>query len=155
MGDQGGYPGLEQFKQSYPAKFADEKEIFSKIHPGNRIFIGTACAEPQYLVNALVDYVESHPKAFFDAEVLQVWTLGVAAYTQEKFKSNFRHNSFFIGDNTAQRRQCRPGGLHAYFSFTGAGSFQARHSACRRSDDSDVFARPSRICEPGSKRGHR
>ena len=100
MGDQGGYPGLEQFKQAYPAKFADEKEIFSKIHPGSRIFIGTACAEPQYLVNSLVNYVESHPKAFFDAEVLQVWTLGVAAYTQEKFKSNFRHNSFFIGDNT-------------------------------------------------------
>ena len=100
MGDQGGYPGLEQFKQAYPAKFADEKEIFSKIHPGSRIFIGTACAEPQYLVNSLVNYVESHPKAFFDAEVLQVWTLGVAAYTQEEFKSNFRHNSFFIGDNT-------------------------------------------------------
>jgi acyl-CoA hydrolase/GNAT superfamily N-acetyltransferase len=100
MGDQGGNPGLEQFKQAYPAKFADEKEIFSKIHPGNRIFIGTACAEPQYLVKSLVDYVESNPKAFFDAEVLQVWTLGVAAYTQEKFKSNFRHNSFFIGDNT-------------------------------------------------------
>ncbi|MHB8085155.1 MAG: GNAT family N-acetyltransferase [Dehalococcoidia bacterium] len=100
MGDQGGYSGLEQLKQAYTAKFADEKEIFSKIHPGNRIFIGTACAEPQYLVKSLVDYVESHPKAFFDAEVLQVWTLGVAAYTQEKFKSNFRHNSFFIGDNT-------------------------------------------------------
>ncbi len=100
MDDQGDYERLEQFKQAYPAKFADEKEIFSKIHPGNRIFIGTACAEPQYLVKSLVDYVESNPKAFFDAEVLQVWTLGVAAYTQEKFKSNFRHNSFFIGDNT-------------------------------------------------------
>ena len=73
------------------------------IHPGNRIFIGTACAEPQYLVKSLINYVESNPKAFFDAEVLQVWTLGVAAYTQEKFKSNFRHNSFFIGDNTRKQ----------------------------------------------------
>lgn len=100
MGDQGGSPGLEQFRMAYPAKFATEKQVFSNIHPGNRIFIGTACAEPQYLVKALVEYVSSNPKAFFDAEVLQVWTLGVAAYTQEKFKSNFRHNSFFIGDNT-------------------------------------------------------
>ncbi|MFX0201495.1 MAG: GNAT family N-acetyltransferase, partial [Candidatus Hodarchaeota archaeon] len=45
-------------------------------------------------------YVESHPKALFDAEVLHVWTLGVAPYTDEKFKHNFRHNSFFIGTNT-------------------------------------------------------
>jgi len=100
MLDQGGSAGLEQLKKTYPDKFAAEKQVFSNIHPGNRIFIGTACAEPQYLVQALVNYVESNPKAFFDAEVLQVWTLGVAAYTKEKFKSNFRHNSFFIGDNT-------------------------------------------------------
>jgi acyl-CoA hydrolase/GNAT superfamily N-acetyltransferase len=100
MGEKGGNTWLDQLKQKYPDKFADESQIFKKIHPGNRIFIGTACAEPQYLVSALVRYVESNPKAFFDAEVLQVWTLGVAAYTQEKFKSNFRHNSFFIGDNT-------------------------------------------------------
>jgi acyl-CoA hydrolase/GNAT superfamily N-acetyltransferase len=100
MVDQGGPSGLEKFKKDYPDKFATEKQVFSKIHPGNRIFIGTACAEPQYLVKALVNYVESNPKAFFDAEVFQVWTLGVAAYTKEKFKSNFRHNSFFIGDNT-------------------------------------------------------
>ncbi|MBN1375077.1 MAG: GNAT family N-acetyltransferase [Dehalococcoidia bacterium] len=100
MVEKDGNIWLEQLRQKYPDKFAGESQIFNKIHPGNRIFIGTACAEPQYLVNALVSYVESNPKAFFDAEVLQVWTLGVAAYTQEKFKSNFRHNSFFIGDNT-------------------------------------------------------
>lgn len=100
MGEQGGHQILEDLKAKYPDKFASESRIFSKIHPGNRIFIGTACGEPQYLVSTLVDYVESNPKAFFDTEVLQVWTLGVAAYTQEKFKSNFRHNSFFVGDNT-------------------------------------------------------
>jgi acyl-CoA hydrolase/GNAT superfamily N-acetyltransferase len=100
MGDKGGNPALSEFKKKYPEKFSSEQQTFSKIHPGSRIFIGTACAEPQHLVNALVNYIESNPKAFFDAEVLQVWTLGVAAYTQEKFKSNFRHNSFFIGDNT-------------------------------------------------------
>ena len=100
MDNSGRMSELEKLRERYPDKFATEKQIFSKIHPGNRIFISTACAEPQYLVNALVNYVESNPKAFFDAEVLQVWTLGVAAYTKEKFKSNFRHNSFFIGDNT-------------------------------------------------------
>jgi acyl-CoA hydrolase/RimJ/RimL family protein N-acetyltransferase len=91
---------LDELKKEYPEKFLPENEIFSRINRGDRIFIGTACAEPQYLVRALVDYTASNPKAFFDAEVIHVWTLGVAPYTDEKFKSNFRLNSFFVGDNT-------------------------------------------------------
>ncbi len=86
--------------ERYPEKFIPEDRIFQHIHRGDRIFISTACAEPQYLVGALIRYVESHPKAFFDAEIIHVWTLGVAPYTQEKFKRNFRHNSFFIGPHT-------------------------------------------------------
>jgi len=91
---------LEAMKARYPEKFAREEDIFRNIHRGHRIFIATACGEPQYLVQALINYVSSHPKAFFDAEVFHVWTLGVAPYTDEKFKQNFRHNSFFIAKNT-------------------------------------------------------
>ena len=91
---------IEELKLRYPDKFAPENDIFSRINRGDKIFISTGCGEPQYLVNALVEYVNSHPKAFFDAEVFHVWTLGVAPYTDQKFKYNFRHNSFFIGDNT-------------------------------------------------------
>ncbi|HON77346.1 MAG TPA: acetyl-CoA hydrolase, partial [Spirochaetota bacterium] len=102
MGLPGNYGELEALKKKYPEKFASEDNIFSNIHRGDSIFIGTACSEPQYLVNSMVKYVESYPKAFFDAEVIQVWTLGVAPYTDEKFKRNFRHNSFFVGDNTRE-----------------------------------------------------
>ena len=93
---------LEEIKKSYPAKFVSETAVFSHIHPGDRIFIGTACGEPQYLVRALINYVNANPKAFFDAEVMHVWTLGLAPYADEKFKRNFRHNSFFITDNTRE-----------------------------------------------------
>ena len=91
---------IEELKRQYPEKFAPENTVFDRINRGDRIFISTGCGEPQYLVNALVQYANSHPKAFFDAEVFHVWTLGVAPYTDQKFKHNFRHNSFFIGDNT-------------------------------------------------------
>jgi acyl-CoA hydrolase/RimJ/RimL family protein N-acetyltransferase len=91
---------IETMQKTYPEKFASERAIFGRIRAGDRIFIGTACSEPQHLVQALIGYVESNPKAFFDTEVLHIWTLGVAPYTDEKFKRNFRHNSFFIGDNT-------------------------------------------------------
>ena len=91
---------LAEMEKSYPDKFVPVNTVFKCIHRGDHVFIGTACGEPQYLVTALADYVGSHPKAILDTEVLHVWTLGVAPYADEKLKQNFRHNSFFIGDNT-------------------------------------------------------
>ncbi len=93
---------LEKSKEKYPEKFNTEEAIFSHIHAGDRIYIGTGCGEPQYLVQALIKFVESNPKAFFDTEILHVWTLGVAPYTDQKFRKNFRHNSFFIVENTRE-----------------------------------------------------
>ena len=93
---------LETTKEKYPEKYETEDVIFSHIHAGDRIYIGTGCGEPQYLVQALIKFVESNPKAFFDTEILHVWTLGVAPYTDQKFRKNFRHNSFFIVENTRE-----------------------------------------------------
>ena len=90
---------IDAIKSRYPGKFGREEYIFGQIHPGDRIFIGTGCGEPQHLVSALIQYVKSHPKAFFDAEVLQVWNLGVSPYNDERFRDTFRWNSFFIGKN--------------------------------------------------------
>ncbi len=91
---------LDGIRTDYKDKFAAESVIFDHIHRGDRIFVSTGCAEPQYLILALTEYLKSHPKAFFDAEVIQVWTLGVAPYAEERFEANFRHNSFFIGNDT-------------------------------------------------------
>ena len=91
---------LDDWKRQFPAKFELLEVIYNRIHRGDTIFIGSACAEPQHLVQELIRYVKSNPKAFFDAEVLHVRSLGVAPYATEKFKQNFRHNSFFIGDST-------------------------------------------------------
>jgi len=91
---------LDEWKIKYPEKFASETEIFSKIRRGHHIFVTSGCGEPQYLVSAMTKHVESNPKAFVDAEIIQVYSLGIAPYTDAKYKSNFRHNSFFIGNNT-------------------------------------------------------
>ena len=93
---------MDEMKGKYPDKFVPENKIYENIRRGAHLFVGTGCGEPQHLVNSLAEYVASHPKAVFDAEVFHVWTLGVAPYTDEKFQRNFRHNSFFIGDNTRQ-----------------------------------------------------
>lgn len=91
---------VKKWQERYPEKFAPEEEIFKHIHRGNRLFISTACGEPQYLVSALIKYVENHPKAFADTEIFHIWTLGLAPYADAKYTYNFRHNSFFIGNNT-------------------------------------------------------
>lgn len=93
---------MREICERYPEKFLPLDKIFGQVRPGDRIFVGTACGEPQYLVRSMIDYVRTHPKAFFDTEVLHVWTLGVAPYADEKFRDNFRHNSFFIGRNTRE-----------------------------------------------------
>ena len=102
MGFQETNKKIDELKKGYPEKFLSEDGVFSHIHRGNRIFIGTGCGEPQYLVRALIRYVESHPTAIFDAEIFHIWTFGIAPYTDEKFRRNFRHNSFFIAKNTRE-----------------------------------------------------
>jgi acyl-CoA hydrolase/GNAT superfamily N-acetyltransferase len=91
---------LDELRKAYPDKFAPENRIFKNIRRGDRLFISTGCGEPQYLVQALVNYIESHPAAFFDTEVFHVWSLGLAPYADTKFKDNFRYNSFFLSDST-------------------------------------------------------
>ena len=91
---------LDDWEKIYPEKFTQEEAVFSHIRKGDHIFVASGCGEPQYLVRAMVNYVESHPKAFFDTEIIHVYSFGIAPYTDPKFKRNFRHNSFFIGNNT-------------------------------------------------------
>jgi acyl-CoA hydrolase/GNAT superfamily N-acetyltransferase len=100
MGILGQPADISPWRERFPEKFVPLAEVFGHVRRGDRIFIGTACGEPQHLVSALIDYVESNPHAFFDTEVLHVWTLGVAPYTDPKFRRHFRLNSFFIGNNT-------------------------------------------------------
>ncbi|MCK4392035.1 GNAT family N-acetyltransferase [Candidatus Bipolaricaulota bacterium] len=100
MTQESGKANLAHFEKAYPEKFAPSKTAFSKIHRGDRIFIGTGCGKPQYLVDEMVRYVEAHPKAFFDAKVLHVWTLGVSPYLREEVKRNFRLDTFFISGTT-------------------------------------------------------
>lgn len=90
----------DELKARFPGKIVPGADAFRSIHRGDRIFVGTGCGYPQYLVDQLVAFTQAHPKAFFDAEVLHVWTLGVNPYLQEDVRRNFRLNSFFVGGAT-------------------------------------------------------
>jgi acyl-CoA hydrolase/RimJ/RimL family protein N-acetyltransferase len=91
---------IQRLRERYPEKFQPEEKVFAQVPRGAKIFVATACGEPRFLVKALTEYVKANPKAIYGAELMQVWTLGVAPYTEPVFKDNFRYNSFFIGENT-------------------------------------------------------
>lgn len=91
---------LERFRRLYPEKFISEEALFGHIRRGNSIFVGTACGEPQHLLNSLIRYVENASHTIYGTQILHVWTLGIAPYADKKFKMNFRHNSFFISDSS-------------------------------------------------------
>lgn len=93
---------MDNLMLKYPEKFVPEVEAFKAIRRGDRLFISTGCGEPQYLVNALVGYVQKKRGNILGTEILHVWTLGVAPYTNPRFEKSFRYNSFFIGSNTRE-----------------------------------------------------
>ncbi len=83
-------PGL---KERYENRLCSVERAFQRIKPGSRIFIGTGCAEPQYLVRNLSKF----PKNIADTEVLHLVSLNVSPYTDSSFRDMFRLNTFFIG----------------------------------------------------------
>ncbi|HOS98682.1 MAG TPA: acetyl-CoA hydrolase, partial [Deltaproteobacteria bacterium] len=81
---------IDQLRDLYPDKFPAGQEIFRRIRRGDRIFVGTGCAEPRHLVNAFMEYARANPKAFFDAELSHVLALGLTPHSFESYRPNFR-----------------------------------------------------------------
>ena len=57
------------------------EEALRAVKRGAKVFLGTACAEPQYLVEGLID----RAGRLHDVQVLHFITLGNAPYTEKRF----------------------------------------------------------------------
>ncbi|HQI02345.1 MAG TPA: GNAT family N-acetyltransferase [Deltaproteobacteria bacterium] len=80
----------------YQRKLTDPLTALARIRRGARVFIGSACGEPQRLIETLIDV----SKNLADTEIIHFLDLGIAPYTDERFTENFRHNALFIGSST-------------------------------------------------------
>jgi acyl-CoA hydrolase len=94
------------WKNVHAGKLATSKEAMQLLRPGNHVFIGTGCAQPQELVRAMV--ASTH---LADLELFHLLTSGDAPYADPKHARRFRFNSFFISDNV---RSAVQGGLGDY-----------------------------------------
>jgi acyl-CoA hydrolase/GNAT superfamily N-acetyltransferase len=91
--------GYNNYDPAWQEKFdglvVTAAEAVSNIKPGDRIFIGTGCAQPQELVEALV----KRANELSDTRIVQLFTKGNAPYADRELAQNFRVNSFFISEN--------------------------------------------------------
>jgi acyl-CoA hydrolase/GNAT superfamily N-acetyltransferase len=70
-------------------------EALAHLRSGMRVFIGSGCAAPQLLIEALV----ARAPEVYDVEILHILTHGPAPYAKRNLLEHFRQNSFFIGAN--------------------------------------------------------
>jgi acyl-CoA hydrolase/GNAT superfamily N-acetyltransferase len=73
-------------------------DALAPIRNGARVLIGSGCATPQKLVEALA----ARGPALYDVEIIHILTFGVAPYARAQLLENFRHNALFIGPNVRE-----------------------------------------------------
>lgn len=84
------------WKEIYQSRLVSAKEAVSHIKSGDRVVIGHACAEPQYLVDAMVENREMYR----DVEIVHMVPMGKCDYVKPGMESYFRHNAIFAGGGT-------------------------------------------------------
>ena len=79
----------------YKKKLRTANEAMRCVQSGMRVYIQPGCAEPETLVDALMQrapYVQ-------DVEIVHMMTMGKAPYVAPEMAGHFRHNAVFIGGN--------------------------------------------------------
>jgi len=89
------------WREKYRDMLATPSQAVGKIKPGQRVFIGTACAEPVALVNALT----RRAGELADVEIVQLLAKGDAPYASRQLVDCFHVNSFFIGQTIREHIQ--------------------------------------------------
>ena len=91
-------PTATDWQTQYADRIGTAREAIRLIKPGNSIFIGTGCAEPEHLVKALV----AHGEHIYDAHVIHMLTMGAAPYADAKHADRFKMNTFFVAENVRE-----------------------------------------------------
>ena len=83
----------KDWREKWKKKEITAEEAIKIIIPGNRVFIGTGCSQPQALITELI----KQSKRLMDTEIVHFLDIGPEKYFDKKAEDFFRHNAFFIG----------------------------------------------------------
>jgi 4-hydroxybutyrate CoA-transferase len=84
--------------EEYKSKLKSPQEALRAVESGMRVYIHPGCAEPEVLVDALIERAP-HVR---DVEIVHLLTLGRAGYIEPQMAGHFRHNAMFIGANVRE-----------------------------------------------------
>lgn len=77
---------------------ATADEAVERVRPGQRVFVGTGCAQPVELVRALA----RRSAGLSDCEIVHLLTMGDAPYAERELSQFFRVNSFYVAENVRE-----------------------------------------------------
>jgi acyl-CoA hydrolase/GNAT superfamily N-acetyltransferase len=83
------------WQKTYASQLATAGAAVSQVRPGQRVFVGTGCAQPQALVAALT----ARSSELADTQIVHLLTMGDAPYAHRELTQHFTVNSFFIAEN--------------------------------------------------------
>ncbi|HJL43209.1 MAG TPA: GNAT family N-acetyltransferase [Myxococcales bacterium LLY-WYZ-16_1] len=86
---------MNAWQERFAAREMTPSRAVEAVRSGERVFVGSGCAQPCALVAALS---ERGPQ-LRDVELVHLLTFGPAQYTAEELQPSFRHNAWFIGGN--------------------------------------------------------
>lgn len=86
------------WKTLYQQRTMTAQEAVAHIHSGDRVVVQHACAEPTYLIDAMV----ANAHAYENVEIVHMVAMGPAPYAQPGMEKHFRHNALFLGGSTRQ-----------------------------------------------------
>ncbi len=83
------------------SKIVTAQEALSLVKSGDRIYIHSAAASPQILIDALVD----RKNELKNVDIVHLHTESDAKYVEEQYEGHFRCKSFFLGANVRKATQ--------------------------------------------------
>src|SRR5437868_7691231 len=83
------------WETEYKKKLRTPEEALRCVQSGMRVYIQPGCAEPETLVEALMQRAPH----VADVEIIHLMTMGSAPYVAPEMAGHFRHNAVFIGAN--------------------------------------------------------
>ena len=84
------------WRETYYQRCVTAQEAISRIKSGDRVVLGHACAEPMYLVDAMVN----NYAAYENVEIVQMVPMGRCRYLEPGMEKHFHLNAIFVGNAT-------------------------------------------------------
>ena len=89
---------VKTWQQQHHKRIKPAAEALRCVQSGMRVYIQPGCAEPETLVEALIQ----RAPFVHDVQVVHLLTMGRADYVAPEMAGHFRHNAMFIGANVRE-----------------------------------------------------